>query len=95
MIVLPHLFSSGVHDQRGIAKKTMAKRPWNNCTMKGTVSTLQRRQVLLLKAAFVIFFLIKLCTPLLKLLLIVVPYYYYGVNRNVLYKYKGIYRSQG
>lgn len=90
MIVLPHLFSSGVHDQRGIAKRTMAKRPWNNCMMKGMVSTPQRRQVLLLKAAFVMFFLLKLCTPLLKLLLIVVLYYYYSVNRYILYKYVGI-----
>lgn len=68
MIVLPHLFSSGVHDQRGIAKRTMAQRPWNNCMMKGMVSTPQIRQVLLLKVAFGMFFLLKLCTPLLKLL---------------------------
>lgn len=53
MIVLPHLFSRGVHNQRGIAKKTMAQRPWDNCMMKGMVSTPQRRQVLLLKVAFV------------------------------------------
>lgn len=91
MIVLPHLFSSGVHDQRGIAKRTMAMRPWNNCMMKGLVCTPQRHQVLLLKAAFVMFFLLKRCTPLLKLILIVVLYYYYySVNRYTLYKYAGI-----
>lgn len=59
MIVLPHLFSSGVHKQRGIAKRTMAQRPWKNCMMKGMVSTPQRHQVLLLKVAFVFFFLLK------------------------------------
>lgn len=55
MIVLHHLFSSGVHNQGGIAKGTMAQRPWNNCMMKGMVSTPQRHQVLLLKVAFVFF----------------------------------------
>lgn len=41
VIVWPHLFSSGVHNQRGIVKKnkTMAQRPWNNCMMKDMVST--------------------------------------------------------
>lgn len=68
MIVLHHLFSSGVHNQGGIAKGTMAQRPWNNCMMKGMVSTPQRHQVLLLKVAFVFFLLITVCAPGLKLL---------------------------
>lgn len=57
VIVLPHLFSRGVHNEREIAKRIMAQRPWNNCVMKGMVSTPQRQQVLLLKVAIVFFFL--------------------------------------
>lgn len=38
VIVLPHLFSSGVHNQGGIAERTMAPGPWNKCMMKGTFS---------------------------------------------------------
>lgn len=53
VIVLPHLFSSGVCNQKGIANGTMAQRPWNKCMMKGMVSTPQRHQALLLKVLFV------------------------------------------
>jgi len=101
VIVLPHLFSSGVQNQRGTAKRTMAQRPWNNDMMKGTVSTLLRHRLLLLKVAFVFCFdEIYICL-LFKLQTMkdsfsrIVLYYDFSVNRYILFIYFGMEGSQG
>lgn len=90
MIVLPHLFSSGVHNQRGITKRTMAQRPWNDCMMKGMVCT--ETSCPFVESSICFLFLIKIaCTPTLKLPTmkdsygcIVVLYFDYGDNRYTL-----------
>lgn len=61
-------FPVGSTDQRKMAKRTMAQRPWNNCLMKGLVSPPQKHQVLLLKIpCVVISYWNHTCPPWLRL----------------------------